>query len=259
MNKDKIFDTKKRPIRPFEFNEEVTEVFDDMINRSVPLYQESIVRQSILAFKFYQPGTRIYDMGCSHGNLGIKIHDHFREKNFSMIAVDSSQPMLHKYREKMQTQKNCQKDISDSNGKHAIPSKKNIHLLCGRAEQIKISRASVVIVNLTMQFIHPKKRDTFIRNIYKGLVPGGILLLTEKITHKDPLISDLNLVLYEALKRENGYSELEISQKRDALENVLIPEDLESHEKRLAHAGFRHMDVWLKWFNFASIIAIKIK
>lgn len=247
MKKDNIFASKKDPVPPFEFNEEVTSVFDDMIKRSVPLYMESLKRQCQLIYRFYQPGTIIYDLGCSHGNLGVMIDESFKvspgesnkKRTYTMIAVDSSQSMIEKYRNRL----NDQID--------------NISLVCGPAEDIPISNASIVIVNLTMQFIKFKKRDQFIQGIYDGLNKGGILLLTEKITSQNMVVSEIHQDLYKKFKLENGYSELEISRKRDALENILIPESIEDHIKRLYRAGFETMDVWLKWFNFASMIAIK--
>ncbi len=245
------------PVPPFEFNEQVADVFDDMIKRSVPLYHESIIRQSRLAFHFHQPGTRIYDLGCSHGNVGMLIYDIFKERDFSMIAVDSSMPMINKYRQRINAHAAPKTGYGKSDGANFRRYKKKINLVCGLAEDIRICSASVVIVNLTMQFIKLCKRDVFIQQIFDGLLPGGILLLTEKILHPDSEISNLNILFYETFKKENGYSELEISQKRDALENVLIPETLESHDKRLKNAGFSHVEVWLKWFNFASIIAVK--
>ncbi|MBF0572136.1 MAG: carboxy-S-adenosyl-L-methionine synthase CmoA [Desulfamplus sp.] len=244
MKKDNIFTFKREPVAAFEFNEEVTSVFDDMIKRSVPLYMESLKRQCQLTERFYKKGTKIYDLGCSHGNLGIMIHEEFKEQPYKMIAVDSSPSMIEKYRNRLE-------DIC------GYREENNISLVCGLAENISISNASVVIVNLTMQFIQPVKRDDFIKEIYNGLIDGGILLLTEKIIHQNKIISDLEQDFYKSFKLENGYSELEISRKRDSLENVLIPETIESHIKRLENSGFNTMDVWLKWFNFASIIAIK--
>ncbi len=225
----------------FQFSEAVAQVFDDMLTRSVPLYLESIRRQAQMACEYYLSGTRIYDMGCSHGRMGSFIIKEFKEKPFSMVGVDSSWPMLTRYKTALGGKK-----IS-----------KDIHLVCGLAENIKIRNASVVIVNLTLQFITLEKREAFLSAIYQGLVPGGVLILTEKVLHTDISLSNLQLDFYKKFKRENGYSELEISQKRDALENVLIPETLEAHEVRLEKVGFKAWDVWLKWFNFASMIAVK--
>lgn len=241
MEEDRVFAEKKKSIPPFEFNREVTAVFDNMLTRSVPLYQESIQRQAQMALRFYQDKTRIYDLGCSHGNLGMLILDQFKHKPFAMVACDSSLPMIQRYRSRLE-KKTC-----------PFP----IDLVWGRMEEISIDNASVVLINLTLQFLELEKREGLIQQIYAGLLPGGILLLTEKISHGPGTVSDLAQEFYRRFKRENGYSDLEISQKRDALEKVLIPETLEVHLQRISQAGFSACEVWLKWFNFASMIAIK--
>lgn len=239
--KDRVFAERKEAVRPFEFNKEVTRVFDDMLHRSVPLYAESIYRQSQLASEYCSEGSRIYDLGCSHGNLGIKVMEQMGEQDYSMIAVDSSLHMIQKYAKRLQ----------------GNPYSSNVRLVCGRLEDVKFENASVVLINLTLQFLDLAGRDQLINDIYDGMNPGGILLLTEKTTHVSKEIDDLQTRFYLSYKRENGYSELEISQKRDALEKVLIPESVETHKKRIFDAGFRHFEVWLKWFNFASMIAVK--
>ncbi len=241
MEKDRLFAEKKESIKPFEFNSEVADVFDDMLNRSVPLYDQSIKRQAEFTFQYYQDYSRIYDLGCSHGNLGMMIADQMGCRKFTMIGVDNSKPMVEKYLKRLGTY--------HKNGQ--------IHLICGSMEDIKIKNASVVLINLTLQFLDVKKRKYLIKNIYNGLNSGGILLLTEKIMHSAKVIDRIQKKFYERFKEENGYSRLEISQKRDALDKVLVPEILETHEKRILNAGFTYFDVWLKWFNFASMIAIK--
>jgi tRNA (cmo5U34)-methyltransferase len=241
MMKDQVFAGKKPRIHPFEFNQEVARVFDDMLNRSVPFYTESIRRQAQLTAQFYQPGSRIYDLGCSHGNLGMLILEQFKRRAFSMVAVDSSKPMIEKYSKRL-----TNNDIDS-----------RIDLVCGFIEDLHIKDASVVLINLTLQFFDTEKRDDLIKKIYQGIRPKGILILTEKIVHTSTLLNDLQIKFYTTFKRENGYSELEISQKRDALEKVLIPDTIETHENRILSAGFDKFDVWLKWFNFASMMAMK--
>jgi tRNA (cmo5U34)-methyltransferase len=132
-----------------------------------------------------------------------------------------------------------------------------IELVCGFLEDIQIKNASVVLINLTLQFLDIKKRDDLMKRIYKGMNPNGILLLTEKTIHTSQVLNDLQTKFYKIFKLENGYSQLEISQKRDALEKVLIPDTIETHKNRILNAGFTTVDIWLKWFNFASMIAIK--
>ncbi len=241
MGKDRIFAGKKDKAEPFKFNREVARVFDDMLNRSVPLYGESIRRQAEIASDYYQPGSRIYDLGCSNGNLGLLILDQMKDREFSMIGVDSAMPMIEKYAGRLK-------------GKH---DQNSVHLVCGFLEDVRIEKASVVLINLTLQFINPQKRESVLAAIFNGLNPGGILLLTEKTVHSQEELNDLEIRFYKKFKLENGYSELEISQKREALEKVLFPDTLETHKKRLMQAGFETIDIWLKWFNFASFIAVK--
>jgi len=241
MEKDLVFADKRKRVLPFEFNKEVTDVFDDMLNRSVPLYAQSIKRQAQLTARYYQNKSRIYDLGCSHGNLGILILEQFKERMFSMVGVDNSKPMIEKYSKRLKK--------NDSTGK--------IDLVCGLLEDIQIKNASVVLINLTLQFLDKKKRNDLIKKIYQGLTHNGILLLTEKTIHSSKHINTLQTHFYKQFKIENGYSQLEISQKRDALDKVLVPDTIEIHKKRIFKAGFTHFDVWLKWFNFVSMIAIK--
>lgn len=241
MNKDKLFSHIKDPPEPFTFNRDVAEVFDDMLVRSVPFYRESIRRQAQLCTAHYRENTRVYDLGCSNGNLGLLILDRFRGESPFMIAVDSSRPMVEKYARRLK---------DHPGGKGAI-------LICGLLENVRIRNASVVLMNLTLQFIAPSGRDALMHHIFQGLNPGGILILTEKVRHPEKRMNDLQIRFYEQFKLENGYSEMEISRKREALENVLVPDTLDAHEKRLKQAGFKTVDTWLKWFNFASLLAVK--
>ncbi len=241
MERDRIFAGKKGKPEPFKFNREVARVFDDMLNRSVPLYGESIRRQAELASAYYQEKSRIYDLGCSNGNLGLSIMDQMKGREFSLIGVDSSFPMIEKYNRQL-----AHKTESAS-----------VCLICGFLEDIQIKNASVVLINLTLQFIAPQKRDAVLAAVFNGLNSGGILLLTEKTIHREKSLNDLEIRFYKKFKLENGYSELEISRKREALEKVLVPDTIETHQKRLERVGFKTMEIWLKWFNFASFIAVK--
>lgn len=241
MGKDRLFAGKKEKPEPFKFNREVADVFDDMLNRSVPLYGESIKRQAQIASDYYQDKSRIYDLGCSNGNLGFFIREQMKGRTLTLIGVDSAIPMIEKYAKRLKSE--------DDQG--------SVHLVCGYLEDIRIKNASVVLINLTLQFIAPQKRDAVLAAVFNGLNPGGILLLTEKTIHTEKEMNDLEIQFYKTFKLENGYSELEISQKREALEKVLLPDTIEVHEKRLKQAGFKTIDIWLKWFNFASFIAIK--
>lgn len=238
--KDCIF-AAPRPATPFAFTAEVAGVFDDMLDRSVPLYRESLRRQAQLAARFYREGTRIYDLGCSNGNFGLALGAEMGARDFSMVAVDNSAPMLDLYRARLA----------------ATAVGERIVLEEGDARQVAMANASVVVINLTLQFLPLEDRDALLARVHKALVPGGVLLLTEKVVDGDAALAELEREFYYRLKGENGYSHMEISQKREALENVLIPETLEAHRERLARAGFAAVTVWLKWFNFAALLARK--
>lgn len=212
-----------------------------MIKRSIPFYSELIKRQVQLIKHYYQIGTIIYDLGCSNGNIGLMTGRAMVQTPFKMIAVDNSAPMLEVYRERLASTAWVDR----------------ITLQREDISKTKIENASVVVLNFTQQFLPTEDRDALASNIYEGLTSGGALLFSEKITHNNKALSDLQQDFYYAFKRENGYSELEISQKREALEKVLIPETMEQHLERLQQAGFNAIDVWHKWFNFAALIAIK--
>jgi tRNA (cmo5U34)-methyltransferase len=163
------------------------------------------------------------------------------KSDFELIAVDSSAPMLETYAGRLA----------------AIDGGERVQLVENDIRRVPMENASVVIINLTLQFLPLADRDRLLSDIYQALVPGGILLLTEKVLHENSALNELEQDFYYRFKAENGYSQMEISQKREALENVLVPETLEAHRERLQKSGFCAIDVWLKWFNFASLLAVK--
>jgi len=238
--KDTLFRTRRTVVTPFAFDAAVASVFDDMIRRSVPGYGEVIRREAQLAAAYYIPGTRIYDLGCSNGNLEKVLAREPSLESAVVIAVDSAPAMLQAFARR--------------EGSGAGP---RICPLCMDIGHTRVRKASVVVINYTLQFIAPAARQDLLEAVFDGLVAGGILLLAEKITHPHAGLSALQQRFHHRFKGENGYSQLEISQKRDALENVLIPDTLETHVARLHRVGFDGVDVWHKWFNFAAIIAVK--
>ena len=238
--KDNIFN-REGDVTPFEFNETVASVFDDMITRSVPHYKEMIELQSRLTAKFFQPGTEIYDLGCSNGNFTAAFISEMGEKDFHLTAVDNSAPMLEFFK----------KRISGFIGYERVTP------VLSDIMDIRIKKSSVVIANLTLQFIPVGQREELIKRIYDSLEPGGIFLITEKTVNSDHDLSDLQQEFYYRLKEENGYSKIEITRKREALENVLIPETVEAHMERLKSAGFSAIEIWFKWFHFAAFICRK--
>ncbi len=238
--RDTIFQTPG-DVTPFEFNETVASVFDDMITRSVPHYKEIIELQSRLTAKFYRKGTEIYDLGCSNGNFTAAFISEMGEKDFHLTAVDNSAPMLEFFK----------KRISGFIGYDRVTP------VLADIMDIRFKKSSVVIANLTLQFIPVSQREELIKRIYDSLEPGGIFLITEKTVNSDHDLSDLQQEFYYRLKEENGYSKIEITRKREALENVLIPETVEAHMERLKNAGFTAIEIWFKWFHFAAFICRK--
>jgi tRNA (cmo5U34)-methyltransferase len=241
MATDHLYRRPQTPVAAFSFNAAVADVFDDMIRRSVPLYDEIIRRQSRLVERYHQPDTQVYDLGCSTGNLTMRLIRRMPQGSSKLVAVDSSRPMLDILRRRL-----------EKSGRSA-----SVTLLCTDIRQMTMAPASVVVVNFTLQFIPAADRDALIQRIYDALRPGGILLFSEKTVHADATLADLQVDFHHRFKRQNGYSALEISQKREALENVLVPESVTAHNRRLKRCGFQRIDIWLKWFNFCSWIGFK--
>ena len=238
--KDAIY-SYPQAIEPFRFDQAVAEVFPDMIQRSVPGYATIIDTIGQLVGRFAQDNSHIYDLGCSLGAASLAASKNVQKNNCKIIAVDNSAAMVERCRLHIQTFKaGCPIDV-----------------ICDDIQNIGLVKASIVIMNFTLQFIAPEQRDAIIAKIFAGLLPGGILILSEKLEHQDALSHDLLIDLHHEFKRRNGYSELEISQKRSALEDVMRIETFENHQKRLLKAGFKEVNLWFKCFNFASIVAIK--
>jgi tRNA (cmo5U34)-methyltransferase len=241
MSKDTLYKKRRSEVVPFAFTADVAAVFDDMLVRSIPAYDDLIRRQAQISRRFLQPESRLYDLGCSHGNLGLRLLERASTVPFALFAVDNAPAMLARFQGRLV----------------GHPEAQRVRLICADVMDIVIRRASVVVINFTLQFLPSDARDRLIARVYKGLLPGGVLLFSEKIVHSDRALTDLQIEFYHLFKAENGYSELEISQKREALENVLVPDTVAAHEERLTRSGFRHWDIWQKWFNFTSWIAIK--
>ena len=238
MNEDKLYIDEKGGDEPFRFDASVARVFPDMLRRSIPGYAASIEAIGSLAARYVQPGTRCYDLGCSLGAASLAMLQGSRTPDFHIVAVDNSEAMIDRCAE-------------------VVAGHDNIELALTDVRDIAIENASMVVLNYTLQFLDPGSRDALIRRICAGLVPGGLLVLSEKVVDENPNIEELLVDLHHEHKRRNDYSQLEISRKRAALENVLIPETVAAHRQRLADAGFAHSAVWLRYFNFVSIVAIK--
>ncbi|MFP3029296.1 MAG: carboxy-S-adenosyl-L-methionine synthase CmoA [Arsenophonus sp.] len=239
--KDTLFATPIANLGDWEFDEKVAEVFPDMIKRSIPGYSNIITMIGMLATRFVTPNSTIYDLGCSLGAAILSIHGNIKAKNCKIIAIDNSAAMIQ----------HCKRYV------HAYKMNTPVEIIKGDILDINIRNASMVVLNFTLQFIEPTVRQELINRIYKGLKPGGILVLSEKFNFSDGKISDLLFNMHYDFKRANGYSELELSQKRNMLKNSMLTDSISKHKSRLLAAKFHHCDLWFQCFNFGSLLAIK--
>ena len=239
--KDSIYAEKQQSVTGFRFNSETAEVFEDMIERSVPGYRTTISMIGLLAERYSKADSFCYDLGCSLGAATLAMRKNIKQPGCSIIAVDNSEPMIEKCRIRIE----------------ADTSQVPIKLICADIQDVVIENASIVVLNFILQFIEPKKREAFLNKICSGMMPGGVLILSEKVSFDDKQEEALNIEMHHAFKKAHGYSDLEISQKRTALEKVLIPETLKTHLQRLEKAGFSTSTIWFQCFNFMSIAAIK--
>ncbi len=238
---DTLFASPLSSVADFRFDETVAEVFPDMIQRSVPGYQSIISTIGELAAVKVKPDTNVYDLGCSLGAASLAVARATQETPCNIIGIDNSEAMISR----------CERIIQS----FALPNPVSVQ--CKSAQDTEIVNASMVIMNFTLQFIPPPDRKTLLSNIYDGLVPGGILVLSEKIKHPSVAGNELLVDLHHQFKRQNGYSELEVSQKRAALENVMLTDTFAEHEERLKIVGFSDVVMWFKCYNFTSMVAIK--
>ena len=241
MGKDEVFRDEIEKVSDFKFGENVAKVFDDMVNRSVPFYGEIQRMMAELAADHAGEGSFVYELGCSTGTTMIGM-DTMVDPDIRFIGMDDSQEMLDKCKSKFEE----------------IGYKRKYELRCTDLGQgVKIENASVVVLCLTLQFVRPIYREKLVHDIFKGLNHGGVLILVEKILAEESSFNRDFINYYYNYKRRNNYSELEISQKREALENVLIPYKLSENISLLRDQGFEHCEVFFKWYNFAGLIATK--
>ena len=244
MARDTVYRTED-PGEPFRFNDEVAAVFPDMLRRSIPGYATSLEAIGSLAARYVRDGSNCYDLGCSLGAASLAMRQGIRAKGCRITAIDNAPAMIERCRSIVREE--CLRD----------PAASPVYVIEGDIREAGLTNASMVVLNYTLQFLPLAQRDAMIRRVFDGLNDGGLLVLSEKVVDPDPAMEALLVELHHEHKRRNEYSALEISRKRAALENVLIPETVDKHRDRLLRAGFSSAAVWLRYFNFVSIIAIR--
>jgi tRNA (cmo5U34)-methyltransferase len=238
---DNLYATAHQNLSDFRFDDQVATVFPDMIKRSVPGYSHIIGSIGILAEQYATAHSNIYDLGCSLGAATMAMRHRVTAPGVVIYAVDNSASMLKRSEDYL--------DSEDS----PLPVK----TICADITTLKIENCSFAVLNFTLQFIALEKRSETIQQIYDGMNPGAALILSEKLAFENAKLDELLIRHHHDFKRANGYSDLEISQKRQAIERVLLPETAKTHVDRLQHAGFSTVSQWFQSFNFASFIAIK--
>ena len=238
---DLIYSQAHNQVKNFTFDAQVVEVFPDMISRSVPGYNTIIDTIGRLSQQFVQDNSIIYDLGCSLGAATLAMRKGITATNCQIIGVDNSIDMV----------KRCRMHVD------AFKGSTPVSIVEGNIQDIEINNASMVVLNFTLQFIEKSQRQSLLTKICQGLKPGGLLVLSEKISSEDAAIDNVLIDLHHSFKRDNGYSELEVAQKRSALEKVMLTDSLDVHKQRLTEAGFSHASLWFQCFNFTSLIAIK--
>ena len=240
---DQLFSKPLPRVDDFDFGAKTAAVFDDMLDRSVPFYAEIQRMVAELAADFAEPGGIVYDLGCSTGATFLALDGLLRERpEVAFVGLDSSPEMLARARAKLNqkgVRRPCELRLADFNHGVELPD------------------ASVVVMLLTLQFVRPLHRESLLGSIFRDLRDKGCVILVEKVLGEHSTFNRLFIEHYYELKRRSGYKDLEIGQKREALENVLIPYRLEENRELLRRAGFREIDVFFKWYNFCGIIASK--
>jgi len=239
--RDAIFSTPLDRVARFSFDERVVACFPDMIRRSVPGYGQVLGMLGLIAGRHLRHGARVYDLGCSLGAGGLALAGQLPPDAFRYVGVDLSPAMVTQARETLAA------ECPD----HAM------EVLEGDIRSLEYAPAGMILLNFTLQFLPPEDREALMARLFAALEPGGVLVLSEKVVAEDEQENAWRVERYHDFKRANGYSDLEISQKRTSLENVLVPDSLEGHHARLARAGFPRSLTWFQYLNFASLIAFK--
>jgi tRNA (cmo5U34)-methyltransferase len=242
--RDRLYETLISEPGDFVFDARVVRVFPDMINRSVPGYATVVPMLGMLARRYARADSNLYDLGCSLGAVALAMQAAVRAPGARIVAVDNAPDMIRGLETRLQAAP-------------ADPAAPPIEAVRQDILDTPIERASVTALNFTLQFVPPERRPDLLARIAAGTLPGGVLLLSEKVCFADPVEQELQTGWHHDFKRAQGYSDLEIARKRDALEHVLRPETLDTHHRRLERAGFARVYRWFQGFNFVSLVAFR--
>lgn len=239
--KDTVFAEDTNRTSDFTFDETVSVAFDDMVGRSVPYYDEMQRMTGEMAADFAVDGTNLYDLGCATATTFLYL-DPLIPQGVHFVGIDNSPDMLDQGRLKMA---------------EAGMKRRFSFLEADLNKGVHLENASVAVMILTLQFVRPLYREQLVRQVFSGMNENGCLILIEKLIQQDSLFNRLFINYYYNMKRRHGYSEMEISQKREALENVLIPYRFEENYQLLKDTGFRYVEEFFRWYNFCGIVAVK--
>lgn len=240
-SKDTLFSRRRRRVNNFAFDSDTARVFDNMLARSIPFYRETQALIVELLAPMLAPNTRVYDLGCSTGTTLALLAQHLPHDNIQLVGVDNSRPMLEQAEEKLK----------------GVINRNRYELICEDLNDVMLENASAVLMVLTLQFVRPIYRQQLLDRIFEALTDNGCFILVEKVVCRDSMLNQRFIELYYDFKRRHGYSELEIAQKREALENVLIPYECEENIALMKQSGFSVVEVFFRWYNFVGLIGIK--
>lgn len=241
-NTDDLYKAPQLKVAPFAFNEQVAHVFTNMIERSVPGYQALLQLIASISQSHYQPNTAVYDLGCSLGAVTQVLQATANIANLHFIAIDNSAAMLNQATQHFANQ-----------GVHAYSTE----FICKDIREVAYQPASVIVVNYCLQFLPIEDRDAILSKLYQALVPGGILILSEKIKNINPADNERLKLTHETFKQQQGYSPIEIQQKREALTSILFPETIAAHTQRLTNIGFNSVQIFFQCLQFVAFFAQK--
>ena len=239
--KDTLFADPAAPCQDFQFTPKVAEVFDDMLERCVPFYKETIAMAASLLSSTLRPDDLVYDLGCSTGTTLIELARRLPQRGLHFIGVDSSEAMVAKARLKAEV----------------YSKQEQIRFIQADILEVPLERPAAILLHYTLQFVRPLQRPDFLRRLHSALKPGGVLLVSEKTICHTPTLNRAFIDCHLHFKREHGYSEIEIAKKREALENVLVPFTVAENLELFRKAGFVAAEQFFQWFNFSGFVASK--